>query len=928
MNTSNDGPIENPLYALLPAVFSQQDIAQGYPLLALMKVFDQIRTELAAGISELERDWFIETCPLEYVPLIGGLLGLEIARPVRPEHRALVADTLAFRRRKGIAAALPKLARDSAGWFSLYSPGASTPWPAWPLADAATDPAAASVGLLRVWRLPVFAVIGATPAPAATSNYYHFNPLGLDQPLFNLPNTPLDWAAAPAVTALPVFLTTTMLEADLARYDAVWPNPSEASPNSLLYGPARGLVIRTRVGAEDWTSLQPGSLRAMSLAGFPPVPPDYPVLEGGRIDLASVASVTTDLTITFGDATATLSVDVPATPTMPDLVRLLQNAIAAATITPGKQVSKAAVKALKAGAVGKALVIVPRMCPSEPLSIGPTDPGGPNPLQLAGAARMGIAAATLPLTPQLIALLTGTSPKSVMTFTAPAGQVLNVPLPFTLKSPIVAAVARAFAAALPNCFVCNGGDQVVIVPPSTAPQKPVPATPPATALGLVPTVAIDPELGLFSWPTAWAKPDAFSVDHGMALPGAIGGVGLRLPPAVPPTAVLLEDGGDPAWLQQKLGTWAQSKAASTVLTLQTSATRAVTSQQLAPADGQALWIAGAVGSQPCIVTGSPGALTLLGPSPPAGAGTIAMSGVTLKATIGLLGGNLVLTLLDTTLYPGPAPLAIAAVPSQSDPSSTLTGAATINMERCVLGPIDLSLVTGSITIDSSVVSNLPVPEAASKVLTLPAMVTATFTRLTLIGGGEIAGKLYAADSLFDGVIACSGDAHFTDCYVSELQYPPTAADGGAVAGMAAAVSRCDGCGKVRAIRLSNCLLRQIMLAPGDGFCGCEASSDAQTRDCETCADLACAATCPLRASGQSWEPVREPPRFVEPNVYPLPDFARLSEDNSPAILAGAGNRDVLGAYNLAVPTARSHQFEAAIKSGLLLGVRLDRRYES
>ncbi|MGK6319600.1 hypothetical protein [Sphingomonas sp. DT-204] len=927
MTASSDGPIENALYALLPVAFRQQDIAQGYPLLALMKVFDQVRTELADGISELEQDWFIETCPLEYVPLIGGLLGLEIAKPVRSEHRALVADTLAFRRRKGIAAALPKLARDNAGWFSLYSPGASTPWPAWPLADAATDPDAASVGLLRIWRLPVFAVIGATPAPAATSNYYHFNPLGLDQPLFNLPNTPLDWVAAPPVTALPVPLTTAMLAADLTRYGAIWPDPSDGPASSLLYGPARGLVIRTRKGSGNWTALQPGSLRAMSLAGSPPVPPDYPVLEGGAIDLASVVACTTDLTITFGDATATLSVDVPATPTMPGLATLLQNAIAAATITPGKQVTKAAVKALKAGAVGNALVIVPRMCPSEPLSIGPTDPGGPNPLQLAGSAGIGIAAATLPLTPELIALLTGAPPASVMSFTAPAGQVLKVPLPFTLKSPTVAAVVRAFAAALSDCFVCDGGDQVVVVPPSSAPQKPVPATAPASALGLVPAVAIDPELGLFSWPTAWTKPDAFSVDHGMALPGAIGGVGLRSPLAVPATAVVLEDGGDPAWLQQQLGTWAQSKAACTLLTLQTSATRVVISQQLAPAAGQTLWIAGAAGSQPCIVTGSPGALTLLGPPAPARFGTIAMSGVTLEAAIGLLGGNLALTLLDTTLYPGSAPLAIATVPPQSDQSSALPGTTTIDLERCLLGPIDLSLVTGSITIDSSVVSNFPVPESRLKVLTLPSTVTATFTRLTLIGGGEVAGEIYATDSLFDGVLACSGDARFTDCYVSELQYPPAVTDG-ASSGMAAAVSRCGGCGKVRAMRLSNCLLRQITLAPGGGSCGCEAPADAPVRDCATCADPACAATCPLRTAGQSWEPVREPPRFMEPNAYPLPDFARLSEDNPPTILAGAGNRDVLGAYNLAVPTARFRQFEAAIKSGLLLGVRLDQRYES
>lgn len=929
MTASSDGPIENALYALLPAVFRQQDIAQGYPLLALMKVFDHVRAQLGASISALEQDWFIETCPLEYVPLIGGLLGLDIAKPVRPEHRALVADTLAFRRRKGIAAALPKLARDNAGWFSLYSPGASTPWAAWPLADAAAEPEVASVGLLRIWRLPVFAVIGATPAPAAASNYYHFNPLGMDQPLFNLPNTPLDWVAAPPVTALPARLTTAMLAADLTRYGAIWPDAGEGPASSLLYGPARGLVIRTRSGSGNWAELQPGSLRAMPLAGCPPVAPDYPALEGGTIDLASVTALTADLTIEFGDATALLSVGVPATPTMSDLVRLLQRAIAGATITPGKRVTKAAIKALKVGAVGNALVIVPRMCPTEPLAIAPTNPGGLDPLLLTGSARTGIAAATLPLTPQLIALLTDAPANTVMTFTAPGGQVLRVPLPFTLKSRTVAAAVQAFAAALPNCFVCDGGDQVVIVPPYTAPQAPVPATPPASALGLVPAIAIDPALGLFSWPTAWTKPDAFSVDYGIGMPGAIGGVGLRPPPPLPATTVVLADGGDPAWLQQQLGTWAQSKAACTLLTLQTSATCAVAAQQLAPAGGQALWIVGAAGSQPCVMTGSPGKLALLGPSPPAKPGTIAMSGVTLEATIGLLGGNLELTLLDTTLYPGAAPLAIAAVPPQPPQPPALTGTVTLKLERCLLGPIDLSHVTGRIEIISSVLSKLPVPESVSNIFTAPAEVTVEFDRLTLIGGGAIAGPLYAANSLFDGVLACSGEAHFTDCYVTDLQHPAAATDAvGAASGIVAAVSRCDNCGKARGVRLSHCLLRQVTLVSHDRLCACEQPSDAPARDCTTCADPTCAETCPLRASGQSWEPVRQPPRFVEPNAYPLPDFARLSEENPSTILAGAGNRDVLGAYNLAAPTARLNQFGAAIESGLLFGTRLDRRYES
>ncbi|HEY4940835.1 MAG TPA: hypothetical protein VII56_05360 [Rhizomicrobium sp.] len=964
MTESSDGSHENALYELLPTVFRQQDIAQGYPLLALTKVFDEIRTRLGKGVAELEQDWFIQTCPLDYVPLIGELLGLKIAKPVRPEHRALVADTLGFRRRKGIAAALPKLVRDSTNWYSIYSPGAKTPWASWPIADAAAEPDDKTVGLLRVWRLPVFAVIGATPAAAATTSYYHFNPLGMDQPLFNLPSTPLEWVAAPPVTALPVPLTVAMLAADLARYDAMWPNPSAGSANSLLYGPARGLVIRTQSGTQGWVALPPGSVRAMSLADYPLVAPDYPVLEGGTINLASISAVTSALTITFGDATALLSVNVPATPTMPDLVTLLQDAIAAATITPGKNVSADAVKALKVGAVGDALVIVPGMSASEPLSIAPSQPGGANPLLLTGSARTGIAAATLPLTAQLIGLLTGAPAGSVMIFTAPAGQVLGVPVPFTLAQPTVEAVVQAFAAALPTCFVCNGGDQVVIVPPAAAPQPPVPATAPAQSLGLVPAAAIDPELGLFNWPSAWAA-GSFSVDYGMAMPGAIGGIGPRRSPPVPAKATTLTDGGNTAWLQQQLGVWALSKAACTVLTLQGSATRSIASQQLSPASGQTLWIVGAAGSQPYVVTASPGMLKLLGPAPSAATapkakpGTIAMSGITLEATIGLLGGDLELTLFDTTLFPGAAPAAIAAAPPPPppppatsptgttpttpnasptgtpptpipppDPPQPLSGTAIFVIKRCLLGPIDLSLVTGCIEIDSSVLSTLPVPDPTLNVLTLPATVAAKFNRLTMMGGGDVAGTLKAANSLFDGVLACSGKAHFNDCYVTDLQAPPVTGTDSADTAMQASLSRCGTCGKPSAVRLRNCLLRQVTLGPDGTFCACENPSQGSTRDCVTCTDPTCAATCPLRAQGQSWEATNKPPSFVEPNAYPLPNFARLSDDNPPAILSGAHNRDVLGAYNLAVPTARLNQFNLALKSALLLGTCLDTPFET
>ena len=927
---------ENVLYDLLPAVFRRQDIAQGYPLLALTKVFDHVRARLAAGIADLEQDWFIETCPLDDVPLIGALVGLDIARPVRPEHRALVADTLGFRRRKGIAAALPRLIRGASGWYCLHAPGPATPWAAWPLPDA-PGVLAEPAGLLRVWRLPVFTVTGATPASMAAPGYYGFNPLGLVQPLFVAPSTPLDWVAAGPITALPAAITTRMLAQDLARYAAMSPDPATGAPDALLYGSARGLVIRARNGKGVWTALPPGQVRAMSLAGYPPVPPDFPVLMGGPIDLASITPVTSDLTITFGDATASLAIDVPATPTLAYLVTLLQAAIEAAAVTPGKRVSAAAVKALRAGAVGPSLVIVPGAAASEPLSIGPSQAGGANPLRLAGSARQGLAAATLPLTPPLIGLLTGAPPGSVMSFTAPAGQVLDVALPFTLPSPTAAAAAGAFAAALPTCFVCDAGEQVVMVPPSpTGPPPPPAATPPASALGLTPAAAVDPELGLFSWPPSWEAPAALGVDYGLAMSGAIGGIGPRPSPPAPAGAVVLQDGGAPAWLERQLGAWSGSKAACTVLTLQGGATRTIAAQQLSPAAAQSLSILGEQDSQPCVVIDAPVALSLLGPAPsgdpasPNQPGAITIGGLVLAGSIALLGGDLDLTLLDVTLHPGATAAALAAKPPPGEPPAP--GTATVTLASCILGPVDLTALSGRLEITDSVLCALPTPASSTEVLALPPAVSARFARLTVIGGGRVTGVLEAVDSLFDGVLGCSDKAQFTNCYVRDLEHPPADIPGPASAdagsSTSASVTRCASCGEVRRVALRSVLLRRLTIAPDQTFCRCDDPRDGEASSCATCSDPACAETCPLRAPGQSWEIVRQPPQFMQPGAYPLPDFARLSQDNAPEILAGAGNHDVLGAYNRFAPTARSAQFEAALRSGLLMGTGLDRRFES
>lgn len=107
------------LYQLLPAIHRQRDVAQGEPLRALLAVIERELEALEADTARLYDSWFIETCDEWTVPYIGDLLGVRPIRPVASagvSMRAWVANTLAYRRRKGTARVLEQLARDVSGW--------------------------------------------------------------------------------------------------------------------------------------------------------------------------------------------------------------------------------------------------------------------------------------------------------------------------------------------------------------------------------------------------------------------------------------------------------------------------------------------------------------------------------------------------------------------------------------------------------------------------------------------------------------------------------------------------------------------------------------------------------------------------------------------------------------------------------------------
>lgn len=219
------------LYQLLPAIYRQRDVKSGEPLRALFgvlqKEFELVETDIAA----LYADWFIETCDEWVVPYIGDLLGVKGLFPLSPEiysQRAYIANTLAYRRRKGTAAVLEQLARDITNWparvvefFELLGTtqhlnhvrlhNQRTPnlrdTDRLELIDGPFERAAHTADVRRIaqrhgkynipnvglflWRLDNYFVtrgqarLVSDPLDAR----YTFSPLGCNTPLFNLPQT-------------------------------------------------------------------------------------------------------------------------------------------------------------------------------------------------------------------------------------------------------------------------------------------------------------------------------------------------------------------------------------------------------------------------------------------------------------------------------------------------------------------------------------------------------------------------------------------------------------------------------------------------------------------------------------------------------------------------------------------------------------------
>jgi len=109
---------DRPVYDLLPAIHRLRDAERGLPLSALLDVVEDELARLTGDIDGLYDDWFIETCADWVVPYLGDLLGVRGLRtaPGAAGLRALVANTIRYRRRKGTPGVIEQVARDVTGW--------------------------------------------------------------------------------------------------------------------------------------------------------------------------------------------------------------------------------------------------------------------------------------------------------------------------------------------------------------------------------------------------------------------------------------------------------------------------------------------------------------------------------------------------------------------------------------------------------------------------------------------------------------------------------------------------------------------------------------------------------------------------------------------------------------------------------------------
>ncbi len=264
------------LYDLLPDIYRHRDAEHGYPLRDLVTILAREARVVARDIERLHDNSFVETAEPWAVHYLGELLGVRGLRPDRAvSPRAEVANTLAYRRRKGTAAVLEQLARDVTGHparvveaFQLLAWSQFIPnhvrhralatanirhADAMALVDGPFDGAAHSVDIGRpepreglhnipsvglfLFRLKSLPQLLTSPSVEdANLGYFRFSTLGADAPLFSHPQAETGPASIAEERHVPVAIRRRALHADLGTGE-------DPGPDELYVGPGRSIAV-------------------------------------------------------------------------------------------------------------------------------------------------------------------------------------------------------------------------------------------------------------------------------------------------------------------------------------------------------------------------------------------------------------------------------------------------------------------------------------------------------------------------------------------------------------------------------------------------------------------------------------------------------------------------------------------------------------
>jgi hypothetical protein len=259
----------NRIYELLPAVYRIRDaelakqleqsegVEQEGPLKALLTVIAEQAAVLEEDLDQLYNDLFIETCANWVVPYIGDLVSARrvfVFPGARFTERAFVANTMAYRRRKGTAAILEQLARDVTGWnanvveyfqllattqymnhIRLENQSMANVRYSEPLEFISTpfDKVAHTADVRRItsrrgkynipnigiflWRINNYSITMG-PAFKLDERRYFFDALGKDTQLYNRPETEAEITHLAEPINVPMPITRRVLHRDLEEY--------------------------------------------------------------------------------------------------------------------------------------------------------------------------------------------------------------------------------------------------------------------------------------------------------------------------------------------------------------------------------------------------------------------------------------------------------------------------------------------------------------------------------------------------------------------------------------------------------------------------------------------------------------------------------------------------------------------------------------